>query len=163
MTRHVGRGSIHYAVEKGRERYRYDLARARAGNPAVPAAKSKPRKPRAKSAKSAKSRKLKRQAAGVAQHVGFADIAPTASPSKKGETEAAIKLAARELRKDPELKRAELYELLFGPKHKRASSARSRDWVTAWTLSRFLHKVWKPARERAELNPLSPKGRRFEK
>src|SRR5262245_61262551 len=63
-----------------------------------------------------------------------------ASPSEKEETDFAIKAAAKELKRDPDLKRDELYDLLFGSKDKRAPSLKKKVWVTAWTFSRFKHK-----------------------
>jgi len=90
-------------------------------------------------------------------------VRPAASPSKKEETDFAIKSAAQEFRKNSGLTRDELYERLFGPKDKRALSLKNKNWVTSWTPSRFRRKVWKQARERAELPLFAPKGRRPEK
>jgi hypothetical protein len=91
------------------------------------------------------------------------ELALAASPSKREENETAIELASKELKRDPELKRAETYELLFGPKNKRALALKEKVWVTGWTPSRFRLKVWKRARERADLDVRSRKGRRPEK
>jgi hypothetical protein len=85
------------------------------------------------------------------------------SHSKQDETEFAIESAAQELRKNPELTRDHLYARLFGPEDERAPSLKKHKWVTNWTLSRFLKKIWKAARERAKLDPLARKGRPPEK
>jgi hypothetical protein len=88
------------------------------------------------------------------------NAAPAASPSKQEENQTAIKLAAKELKKNPELKRDELYDRLFGSANKRPLSLKEKVWATHWTRSRFRQKVWKKAREGAGLDACAPKGRR---
>jgi hypothetical protein len=97
------------------------------------------------------------ESASAPQHLE--DVEPAATPSKKEENEIAIELAAQELRQKPKFKRDELYERLFGPEDKRAPPLKKKSWATNWTPSRFKTKVWKPARERAGLDPIAPKGR----
>jgi hypothetical protein len=97
------------------------------------------------------------KSASAPQHLE--DVEPATTPSKREENEIAIELAAQELRQKPKFKRNELYERLFGSEDKRAPPLKKKSWATNWTPSRFRTKVWKPARERAGLDPIAPKGR----
>jgi hypothetical protein len=94
-------------------------------------------------------------------------VVPAASSSHQEENEIAIELASKELKKElkkgRELKRAELYDLVFDLGDKRALWLRNKTWGTHWTFSRFRQKVWKEARARVGLDERSPRGRRPDK
>jgi hypothetical protein len=75
----------------------------------------------------------------------FGSEGAAASPNNREENEIAIELAAQALREDKTLTKKKLFERVMN----------SRKWSTQWTFNRFVEKVWRPARERAELSPAS--------
>src|SRR5262249_45117574 len=107
MTRHMRRGVRYPLSEKARERYRYDLARARAGDPVAPAEgpgqeaeeAARERGAKAKRERAAKARaKARRAAKARAKARRAAKARAKARRAAKAKRERAAKKRAAEKR-----------------------------------------------------------------